>query len=78
VKFGRINERVASLIKKIISDCHGPLQLPYMLGKLKAEHKIVLSASLLRHYLREKLCMTYRRLGVVGKHYDDHTNLLKR
>ncbi len=22
--------------------------------------------------------MTYRRLGVVGKHYDDHGNLLKR
>jgi hypothetical protein len=22
--------------------------------------------------------MTYRRLGIVGKHYDDHGNLLKR
>jgi hypothetical protein len=78
VKFGKINERVGFLIKKIISDCQGPLQLPYLIGKLKAEHKIVVSSSLLRQYLREKLCMTYRKLGVVGKHYDDHTNLLKR
>jgi hypothetical protein len=22
--------------------------------------------------------MSYRKLGVVGKHYDDHSNLLKR
>jgi hypothetical protein len=22
--------------------------------------------------------MSYRRLGIVGKHYDDHANLLKR
>ena len=28
--------------------------------------------------MREKLSMTYRRLGVVGKHYDEHHNLLKR
>jgi hypothetical protein len=32
----------------------------------------------LRKYLREELGMRYRILGVVGKHYDDLRNLLKR
>jgi len=42
------------------------------------KHKISISKTLLRRFLREKLSMTYRRLGVVGKHYDEHINLLKR
>jgi hypothetical protein len=37
-----------------------------------------LSASLLGRYLKEELCMSYRRLGIVGKHYDNDSNLLKR
>jgi hypothetical protein len=37
-----------------------------------------LSTSLLGKYLKEKLCMSYRRLGIVGKHYDNDNNLLKR
>ena len=33
---------------------------------------------MIRRYLRQHLSMRYRRLGIVGKHYDDLSNLLKR
>ena len=32
----------------------------------------------LRKYLKKELGMTYHKVGVVGKHYDEHKNLLKR
>jgi hypothetical protein len=32
----------------------------------------------LRKYLKKELGMTYRKVGVVDKHYDKHKNLLKR
>ena len=77
-KFGNINERTAALIAEIISQCPSPLQIPYIQEALVKRQKISLSRTLLRRYLREKMSMTYRRLGVVGKHYDERINLLKR
>jgi hypothetical protein len=69
---------VRKIIQKIIDECESPLQIPYLQQQLKDGHRISLSSSLLRRYIREELGMSYRRLGVVGKHYDDLGNLLKR
>ena len=32
----------------------------------------------LRNYLKKEVGMTNRKVGVVGKHYDKHKNLLMR
>jgi hypothetical protein len=54
------------------------VQIPYILQTLKEKHGIILSGTQLRKYFKQELGMSYRKLGVVGKHYDDHKNLLKR
>jgi hypothetical protein len=54
------------------------LQIPYLLQTLKDKHGIILSVTQLRKYFKQELGMSYSKLGIVGKHYDDHKNLLKR
>ena len=66
------------MITGLIRECQAPLQLPYLLEALKTKHGVQLSATLLTRYLKRELGMSYRRIGIVGKHYDDHKNLLKR
>jgi hypothetical protein len=66
------------LITDVIRECQAPLQVPYLLEVLKTKHGVQLSATYLRKYLKRELGMSYRKVGVVGKHYDDHKNLLKR
>jgi len=77
-KFKKISNRVSSLISKIIQENESPLQIPYLQKVLKEKHRISISHSMLRQYLKERLCMSYKRLGIVAKHYDDQVNLLKR
>ena len=76
--FKKIKGRAAAVIKQIIKECQAPLQIPYLLQTLKEKHGIILSGTQLRKYFKQELGMSYRKLGVVGKHYDDHKNLLKR
>ncbi len=66
------------MITDVIRECQATLQVPYLLEVLKSKHGIQLSASYLRKYHKRKLGMSYRKFGVVGKHYDDHKNLQKR
>ena len=74
----KINERVSGLNRDVIRECQAPLQVSYLLEILKTKHGVQLSASYIRKYLRQELGMSYRKVGVVGKHYDDHKNLLMR
>jgi hypothetical protein len=62
----------------MIKECQAPLQIPYLFQTLKEKHGILLSGTQLRKYFKQELGMSYRKLGIVGKHYDDHKNLLKR
>ena len=62
------------MITDVIRECQAPLQVPYLLEVLKTKHGVQLSATYIRKYLKRELGMSY----VVGKHYDDHKNLLKR
>ncbi len=75
---GALRERGRSPITNVIRECQPPVQVPYLLEVLKTNHGVQLSASYLRKYLKQELCMSYRNIGVVGKHYDDYKNLMKR
>lgn len=45
---------------------------------LREDHRVRVSPSTLRQYLRQELGLRYRVLGVVGPHFDDLNNLLMR
>ena len=66
------------MITGLIRECQAPLQLPYLLEALKTKHGVQLSATLLTRYLKRELGMSYCKVGVVEKHYDDYKNLQKR
>ena len=66
------------MIMDVIRECQAPLQVPYLLEVLKTKHGVQLSASYLMKYLKRELGMSYCKVGVVGKHYDNDKNLLKR
>ena len=48
------------------------------LQTIKEKHGIILSGTQLSKYFKQELGMSYHKLGIVGNHYDDHKNLLKR
>ncbi len=66
------------MIDNLLSQAQGPVQLPQIIKTLKIDHRISVSHTLLRKYLREELGMRYRVLGVVSEHFDSHLNLLMR
>ena len=69
---------MSGLITDVIRECQALLQVSYLLEVLKTKHGVQLSATYLRKYLKRELGMSYHKVGVVGKHYDNHKNLLKR
>ncbi len=66
------------MIMQLTWDIRGLLQISYLLQTLEEKHGIILSGAQLRKYFKQELGMSYRKLGIVGNHYDDHKNLLKR
>jgi hypothetical protein len=78
VKFQKIHERARIIIDRFIKDCQGPILIPDILQCLKQSHRIRVSATTLRQYLREVLGMRFRVLGVVGQRFDEMSTLLKR
>ena len=77
-KFSCLSDRSRALITDIIRSHRGPVQIPMIIKALRKDHRVRVSPSTLRQYLRQVLGLRYRFLGVVGPHFDDLNNLLMR